>query len=181
MRTKLVEPESLFLSESLFLAFIDSVYYSRQSSTSFSGLFTWRWEKPWERCWPESSTVGNYVHTVHWLFDYSRNNRKWISQCNFHSVSLLLWKIRLRCYKKHAVELREFSLACIEAEVFLDDTIRWFKQETYFLCDFDKYSTSLFISIHSQGSLEIVGKEKDLTKVTLTQTYISLFCVFNDS
>ena len=60
----------------------------------------------------------------------------------------------------------------------MDDLKRRFKLETDCLCVFDKYSTSLFISMHTQGNLEIVGKEKDLTKVTLTQTVIfSLFCV----
>lgn len=38
MRTELVEPESLFSSERSVLAFINSVYYSCQSSTPFSGL-----------------------------------------------------------------------------------------------------------------------------------------------
>ena len=60
----------------------------------------------------------------------------------------------------------------------MEDMKRRFKQETDCLCVFDKYSTSLFISMHTQGNLEIVGKEKDLTKVTLTQTVIFHYSAF---
>ena len=163
MRTKLVEPESLFLSESSFLAFINS--------TSFSGLFTWRWEKPWEWCWPEFRTVGNYVHTVHWLFDCSRHNRKW----NVISIQWVCYFERSDCVVQKA---RGWVERVLSSLYWRGGVIVFGGQETDCLCVFDKYSTSLFISMHTQGNLEIVGKEKDLTKVTLTQTVIfSLFCV----